>query len=136
MRSELVALVGPQDAACQAALMAMPRQRSWGSVVEEFARHRDRKYRFGPDGSAVRRHVLVRNKNLKGLGKEANRIEDARVLGLGAVGGRARTYVDPNPFNGSATEVAKRLGVSRRTVFNRRRPAKRAQRSSRGEPNQ
>jgi hypothetical protein len=58
---------------------------------------------------------------LRGLGKEANRIEDARVLGLGAVGGRARTYVDPDPFQGSATEVARRLGVSRRTIYNRRK---------------
>ena len=35
--------------------------------------------------------------------------------------GRAKRYVDPDPFEGSATEVAERLGVSRRTVFNRRR---------------
>jgi hypothetical protein len=27
---------------------------------------------------------------------------------------------DPDPFQGSATEIARRLGVSRRTVFNRR----------------
>ena len=69
----------------------------------------------------VRRHVLVRVKNLIGLGKEANRVEAARVLGQAAVGGRAKTYVDPDPFKGSATEVARRLGVSRRTVFNKRR---------------
>jgi hypothetical protein len=70
---------------------------------------------------APRRHVVVREGNLVGLGKEANRIEDARVLGLGVVRGRAKRYVDPDPFNGSATEVAKWLGVSRRTVFNRRK---------------
>jgi hypothetical protein len=53
--------------------------------------------------------------------KDANRAEAGRVLGSGADGGRAKRYVDPNPFKGSATEVARRLGVSRRTVFNVRR---------------
>jgi hypothetical protein len=120
MRSELVAFVGPEDSAGRAALMAMSRQRSWGSVVEDFVRHRDRKYTFDSEGQAVRRHVLVRAKNLVGVGKEANRIEDNRVLGLAATKGRAKRYVDPDPFQGSATEVARRLGVSRRTLFNRR----------------
>ncbi|MCI4321635.1 MAG: hypothetical protein L3K05_04945 [Thermoplasmata archaeon] len=100
--------------------MNAPRQRSWASVVEDFVQHHDWKYTFDAEGRAVRRHVLVRAKNLVGLGKEANRIEDSRVLGLAATRGRAKRYVDPDPFNGSATEVAKRLGVSRRTVFNRR----------------
>ncbi|MCI4327655.1 MAG: hypothetical protein L3K16_08520 [Thermoplasmata archaeon] len=120
MRSELVAFVGPKDAAGSARLMELPRQRSWGSVVEDFVRHPERKYIFDSQGRAVRRHVLVRKKNFVRLGKEANRIEDARVLGIRAVGGRAKRYVDPDPFKGSATEVARRLGVSRRTVFNRR----------------
>jgi hypothetical protein len=121
LRSELVAFVSPKDAAAQNALMSLPRQKSWGSVVEDFVEHRDRKYVFDAEGRAIRRHVLVRRENLVRLGKEANRFEDARVLGLRAVGGRAKRYVDPDPFKGSATEVAKRLGVSRRTVFNRRR---------------
>ena len=69
----------------------------------------------------VRRHVLVRRSIILGLGKEANRIEAGRVLGQHAVSGRAKTYVDPDPRKGSATEVARRLGVSRRTVFNLRR---------------
>jgi hypothetical protein len=73
------------------------------------------------EGQAIRRHIQVRAKTIVGLGKEANRIEDARVLGLRSVGGRAKRYVDPDPFLGSATEVAKWLGVSRRTVFNLRR---------------
>lgn len=124
MRSELVAFIGPDDEARRAALMNEPRQRSWGSVVEDFVRHRDRKYLFGVDGRASRRHVLVRRKNLVGLGKEANRVEDARVLGLRVVRGRAKTYVDPDPFKGSAMEAATRLGVSRRTVFLRRRAAR------------
>ena len=68
----------------------------------------------------VRRRVLVRRSKIVGLGKEANRIEAGRALGQHAVGGRAKTYVDPDPFKGSATEVAKRLGVSRRTVYYRR----------------
>jgi hypothetical protein len=123
MRSELVAYVEPKDTAAQAELMSLPRQRSWGSVVEAFVRHRDRKYAFDSEGKAVRRHVLVREKNLVGLGKEANRIEAGRVLGPRAVGGRAKRYVDPDPFMGSATEVARRLGVSRRTVFNLRKRA-------------
>ena len=100
--------------------MALLRQRSWGSVVEDLVRHRGRKYLFDSEGLAVRRHVLVRAKNLVGLGKEANRVEDSRVLGFLAVGGRAKTYVDPDPFKGSASEVARRLEVSRRTVLYRR----------------
>jgi hypothetical protein len=121
MRSELVAFIGPDDDARRAALMNEPRQRSWGSVVEDFVRHRDRKYTFDAEGRAVRRHVLARRKNLVGLGKEANRVEDSRVLGLAATRGRAKRYVDPDPRVGSATVVADRLGVSRRTVFNLRR---------------
>ena len=121
MRSELVAFVGSDDKARRAALMELPRQRSWGSVVEDFVRHRDRKYAFDAEGRAIRRHVLVRRKNLVGLGKEANRIGDSRVLGLAAAKGRAKRYVDSDPFRGSATEVARRLGVSRRTIHNRRR---------------
>jgi len=121
LRSDLVPFVGPKDAARRAALMELPRQRSWGSVVEDFVGHRDRKYTFGPEGRAIRRHVLVRERDLVGLGKEANRIEDGHVLGLNAVRGRAKRYVDPDPYRGSATEVARRLGVSRRTVFNHRR---------------
>jgi hypothetical protein len=50
----------------------------------------------------------------------ANRVEAGPILGQGAVGGRAKRYVDPDPFKGNATEVARRLGVSRRTVFNSR----------------
>jgi hypothetical protein len=121
MRSELVAFVDQKDSAGQARLMGMPRQRSWGSVVEDFVRHPERKYVFDSEGRAIRRHVMVLRESLVPLGKEANRIEDARVLGLRAVGGRAKRYVDSDPFKGSATEVAKRLGVSRRTVFNWRR---------------
>jgi hypothetical protein len=121
MRSELVAFVDPKDTAAQAALMSLPRQRSWGSVVEDFVRHYDRKYVFDQEGRAVRRHVLVRARNLVGLGKEANRVEAGRVLGQAFVGGRAKRYVDPDPYKGSATEVARRLGVCRRTIFSMRR---------------
>ncbi|MCI4331692.1 MAG: hypothetical protein L3K19_07610 [Thermoplasmata archaeon] len=97
-------------------------------MVEDFVRHRDRKYRFDFDGWAVRRHVLARGKNLVGLGKEANRVEDAKALGLRTVGGRAKTYVAPDPFKGSATGAARRLGVSGRTV----RPWRRGSRRSSG----
>ena len=121
LRSELVPFIGAEDSARRGALMGLPGQRSLGSVLEDFIEHRDRKCTFGTDGRAIRRHVLVRRRNQVGLGKEANRIEDARVLGQRVAGGRAKTYVDPDPFKGSATEVARRLGVSRRTVFNRRR---------------
>ena len=120
-RSELVAFVLTKDGAARTELMQLPRQRSWGSVLEAFVRHRDRKCCFDGEGRMDRRHVLVRKSKIVGLGKEANRIESARVLGQAAVGGRAKTYVDPDPFKGSATEVARRLGVSRRTVFNRRK---------------
>ena len=124
LRLELVAFTDPEDSTGMARLMALPRQRSWGSVVEDFVRHQDRKYTFDDDGRAVRRHVLVRKRNLVGLEKEANRIEASRVLGLRATGGRAKTYVDPDPFKGSATEVSRRQGASRRTVFNRRRASR------------
>ena len=116
-RSELVAFVPTKDETARAGLMRLPRQRSWGSVVEAFVRHRDRKCTFDGDGKMLRRRVLVRRSKIVGLGKEANRIEAGRVLGQVAVGGKAKRYVDPDPFNGSATEVARRLGVSRRTVF-------------------
>ena len=43
-----------------------------------------------------------------------------------AVGGRAKPYVDPDPFKGSLTEVARRLGVSRKTVYSWRSVARRA----------
>ena len=91
--------------------------------MEAFVRHRDRKCTFDGDGKMLRRRLLVRRSKIVGLGKEANHIEAGRVLGQHAVGGRAKTYVDPDPFNGSATEVAKRLGVSRRTVCNWRKTA-------------
>ncbi len=120
-RSELVAFVPTSDEGARAKLMRLPRQRSWGSVLEAFVRHRDRKCGFDGEGHMARRRVLVRKSKIVGLGKEANRVEAGRVLGLAAVGGRAKHYVDPDPFKGSATEVAKRLGVSRRTVFNMRR---------------
>jgi hypothetical protein len=90
-------------------------------VFEDFVRDRDRKYTFDADGWDLRRHVLVRRKYLVGFGKEANRVEDGKVLGLAAVKGRAKRYVDTDPFSGTAEEVARRLGVSRRTVFNLRK---------------
>ena len=93
-RSELVAFVPTRDEAARADLMGLPRQRSWGSVLEAFVRHRDRKCLFDAEGRIVRRHVLVRRSKIVGLGKEANRIEAGRVLGQAAVGGRAKTYID------------------------------------------
>ncbi|MFI5414092.1 MAG: hypothetical protein ACHQ16_00215 [Candidatus Lutacidiplasmatales archaeon] len=41
----------------------------------------------------VRRQILVREDRIAGLGKEANRIEVARVLGVGPVGARAKVSV-------------------------------------------
>jgi hypothetical protein len=93
-RSEMVAFVPTSDEAARADLMRLPRQRSWGSVLEAFVRHRDRKCLFDSDGRMVRRRVLVRRSKIVGLGKEANRIEAGRVLGQAAVGGKAKTYVD------------------------------------------
>ncbi len=117
MRSELVAFVGPKDPVRRAALMKEPRQRSWGSVVEDFVRHRDRKYTFEGEGRAVRRQVVVRRSDLVPLGKEANRIEDARVLGLRAVGGRAKRYSDTERrVLGMGRAEARRLGIPWSTV--------------------
>ncbi len=80
-RSELVAFVPTKDGAARTELMQLPRQRFWGSVLEAFVRNRDRKCCFDGEGRMDRRHVLVRKSKIVGLGKEANRIESARVLG-------------------------------------------------------
>jgi hypothetical protein len=92
-RSELIAYIHPSDQAAREALMLLQRQRSWGSVVESFARHRDRKCTTDSEGRIVRRRVLVRKDRIAGLGKEANRIEVARVLGVGPAGAKARVLV-------------------------------------------
>jgi hypothetical protein len=94
IRSELVPFITTSDNQSRADLMHLSRQRSWGSVLESFVRHRDRKYRFDSEGRMVRRHILVRKDGIIGLGKGANRIEAGRVLGLRSAGGRAKTYVD------------------------------------------
>ena len=93
-RSELIPYVDSPDEAVRSQLMQLPRQRSWGSVLDAFARHRDRKYLSDEQGRMVRRHVLIRRSKIAGLGKEANRIGDARVLGHAAAGGRPKTYLD------------------------------------------
>jgi hypothetical protein len=124
-RSELVAFVPTRDEAVRADLMGLPRQRSWGSVLEAFVRHRDRKCLFDTEGRMVRRHVLVRRSKIVGLGKEANRIEAGRVLGQHAVGGRAKTYVD---WNGRLLAMgrgeARGLGLPWHFVMRAKRRAK------------
>jgi hypothetical protein len=125
-RSELVAFVSTKDGAARAELMQLPRQRSWGSVLEAFGRHRDRKCTFDGDGKMLRRRVLVRRSKIVGLGKEANRIEAGRVLGQHAVGGRAKTYVD---VNGRLTAMgraeARRFGLSWDSVKRAKRTLRR-----------
>jgi hypothetical protein len=112
-----MAFIGPEDHARRAELMNLSRQRSWGSVVGDFVLHTDRKYTFDSEGQSVRRHVLVRAKNVVGLGKEANRIEDARVLGLRNVGGRAKRYSDVEErVLGMGRAEAKRLRIPWSTV--------------------
>src|SRR5207249_3280326 len=93
-RSELIAYVPTTDEWSRSKLMDLPRQRSWASVLESFIRHRDRKYEFDDAGRLIRRHILVRKDRIIGLGKEANRIEQSRVLGPWGVGGNAKRYVD------------------------------------------
>jgi hypothetical protein len=116
-RSELVAFIGPEDHARRAELLHLPRQRSWGSVVEDFVRHADRKYTFNSEGQAVRRNIQVRAKNLVGLGKEANRIEDSRVLGLRVVGGCAKRYSDvKGRVLGMGRAEARMLGIPWSTI--------------------
>ena len=117
-RSELVALVPTKDGAARTELMQLPRQRSWGSVLEAFVRHRDRKCCFDSEGRMVRRHVLVRKSRIIGLGKEANRIETGRVLGQHAVGGRAKTYVNwKGRLLAMGRAEAERLGLPWATVM-------------------
>jgi hypothetical protein len=121
-RSELVAFVPTSDGAARAQIMRLPRQRSWGSVLEAFIRHRDRKCLFDSEGRLVRRHILVRGSRIIGLGKEANRIESGRVLGLHAVGGRAKTYVDaPGRLLAMGRAEARRLGIPWATVMRLKR---------------
>ena len=83
-RSELVAFITSSDESARAELMRLPRQRSWGSVIEAFVRHRDRKCRFDGEGRVVRHQVLVRRSKIIRLGKEANRVGAARMLGPAA----------------------------------------------------
>ena len=83
-RSELVAFLPPTDSAGRAELMRLPRQRSWGSVLEAFVRHRGRKCRFDGDGRMVRRHASVRKSNLVGLGKEGTKLAARMKLGKAA----------------------------------------------------
>ncbi len=92
--SELAPFIPTSDSLSRSELMDLPGQRSWGSVLESFIRHCDRKCTFDADGHMVRRRVLVRRNRLVPLGKEANRIEAGRILGLSAVGGRAKRYLD------------------------------------------
>ena len=82
IRSALVAYLDPRDLAARAELVSTPRQRSLGSVIEDFVRHKDRKYTLDSKGNAHRGPVLARKRNVVGLGKEANRFEPARVLGV------------------------------------------------------
>ncbi len=91
-RSELVPFISREDTAARDELLQLPGQRSWGSVVEAFALHRDRKCTFDEEGRMIRRHVRVRQDRMHGLGKEANRIESPRVLGVGPTGARAKVY--------------------------------------------
>jgi hypothetical protein len=117
LRSELIAFVSPKDGATYTALMSRPHQRSWGSVVEAFVRHHDWKYTFDGDGAMVRRHLTVRKEGIKGLGKEANRIEAGQVLGQSAAGGRAKTYSDVEGRVLAMGRVeARKLGIPWATV--------------------
>lgn len=92
-RSELVPYVSKEDAAARDALMELPGQRDWSSVVAAFANHEDRKCTRDAEGRMVRRKVLVRRSLTHGIGKEANRVESAWVLGVGPTRARAKVYV-------------------------------------------
>lgn len=125
MRSELIAFVSPKDGAAYSALMSLPHQRSWGSVVEAFVDHHDWKYGFDRDGAMIRRRVMVRKNRVKGLGKEANRIEVGRVLGQSAVGGRAKTYSDvEGRVLAMGRAEARKLGIPWATVMRWKRGLK------------
>ena len=121
MRSELVAYVDSKDTAGQSALMAMPRQRSWGrflrissSTATGSTPSIQTDGRFGGT-------FLSEGRTWWGSGRRRTESRTPGCSGLRAASGRAKRYVDPDPFKGSATEVARRLGVSRRTVFYLRR---------------
>ena len=125
----MVAFVSTKDEGARVDLMLLPCQRSWGSVLEVFVRHCDRKCLFDPEGRMVRRHILVRSSKIVGLGKEANRIEARRVLGQQAVGGRAKTYVDWKARLLAMGRVeARRLGLPWSSVTGWKRSLKRTSR--------
>lgn len=89
-----------------------------GETVHSRAREHDRHSAGDPvPPTPAPPHPSAANHDLLGRGPPP---QVERRLGLRAVRGRAKRNVNPDPFEGSATEVAKRLGVSRRTVFNRR----------------
>jgi hypothetical protein len=114
---ESVAFVPTSDESARAELMRLPRQRSWGSVLEAFVRHRDRKCLFDSGGRMARRRVLVRRSRIVGLGKEANRIEAGRVLGQSAERGEAKTYIDvKGRLLAMGRAEARRLGLPWATV--------------------
>ncbi len=97
MTFDLVPYLDPRkDRAAWLALMDAPDglTRSLASVVTQFLRHRDRKFLFQPDGTAIRRRVLVREQNIRLIGKEAHRLEASIVLGVDASGGRTTIYDD------------------------------------------
>lgn len=112
--------------------MELPDQRSWGSVVQAFARHGDRKCTLDFEGRIVRRNVLVLKDHIQGIGKEANRIESARVRGVGPAGARAKVYypladrILPLPLSWAAEH-----GIDRRN-FARLRKRLRTGKSARG----
>ena len=93
-RSRLVPFISKEDTPDRDALMELPGQRDWSSVIFAFAEHKDRKCTFDGEGRMVRRNILVRRSRVHGIGKEANRIEAARVHGVGPTGARAKVY-DP-----------------------------------------
>ena len=90
--------------------------KTWDAVVWAFARHRDRKYLFGDDGLAARRSLIVRRRDVFGLGKEGGRY--ALRLKLGRSSGiEPRVFIDWKARLGEIDcAEAKRLGIPYRKV--------------------
>ena len=92
-RSDLVAFIHPSDDAARAELMRIPRQRSWGSVIESFVRHRDRKYLSDYDGKTVRRNILVRKDHIVGLARRRTASREGSSAHTRPGGGRRGTWI-------------------------------------------
>jgi hypothetical protein len=81
--AEFLSFIAPKDVGWSD-LARRPHARTWGNILWNFERHRDRKHIIGKDGRIIRRDVFVRRKNLIGIGKEGAKMGLRIQLGKSA----------------------------------------------------